>query len=336
MSDQTQNGEQSLTPQEVQALIDAQLYGDTEPSSESGLPNTTQEEIANQEGAKETEAPMETQPNDEPSKTDEVDSENAVVLARDGKHTIPYEKLVQARDGEKHWRSQYESAMGELSRLQAESQERAAAGDKPTVTDNQVAIAEQAIADGFDPEIFGDFSEEDLANGISKLVDMRVDARVEARLKEALAPIQKREEVNVEQQHYNAIYTAHPDLDSIVESQEFGGWLSSQPSIVQDAYKKVMDSGTATQVVELFNTYKASIPPVEAQKGEVEDAKAAAKKVVDAAKTDAPVSLSDLPSGSPNQFSRDERVKGMNPVQMLDEMANWTPEQIESYVNRNT
>ena len=48
MSDQTQNGEQSLTPQEVQALIDAQLYGDTEPSSESGLPNTTQEEIANQ------------------------------------------------------------------------------------------------------------------------------------------------------------------------------------------------------------------------------------------------------------------------------------------------
>ena len=88
--------------------------------------------------------------------------------------------------------------------------------------------------------------------------------------------------------------------------------------------------------IELFNTYKASIPSVEASKGEVEDAKAAAKKVVDAAKTDAPVSLSDLPSGSPNQFSRDERVKGMNPVQMLDEMANWTPEQIESYVNRNT
>ena len=65
MSDQTQNGEQSLTPQEVQALIDAQLYGDTEPISESGLPNTTPDEIANQVAANHPQTQIETQTNDE-------------------------------------------------------------------------------------------------------------------------------------------------------------------------------------------------------------------------------------------------------------------------------
>lgn len=70
----------------------------------------------------------------------------------------------------KHWRSQYESAMRE-PHIKLNRKERAAAGDGTTVTDNR--HCRTAIADGFDPEIFQDFSEEDLANGIRKVIDMR-------------------------------------------------------------------------------------------------------------------------------------------------------------------
>ena len=33
----------------------------------------------------------------------QLNAENAVILAKDGKHTIPYDKLVEARNGEKEW-----------------------------------------------------------------------------------------------------------------------------------------------------------------------------------------------------------------------------------------
>jgi primosomal replication protein N len=42
---------------------------------------------------------------------------------------------------------------------------------KLQLQDNQANIAQQAIDQGVDPAIFGDFSEKDLAAGIQKLVD---------------------------------------------------------------------------------------------------------------------------------------------------------------------
>lgn len=61
---------------------------------------------------------------------------------------------------------------------------------------------------------------------------------------------------------------------------------------------------------------------------------AAAQQAVKKAQTPVPHSLTDLPAGSPAGVSRDERVAAMSPAQMLEEMSNWTPEQVEEFMNR--
>jgi hypothetical protein len=98
-----------------------------------------------------------------------------VILAKDGVHTIPFEKLAEAREAEKHWKAQAEARETELQALRAEAQARADAGQAPTKTDNAVAAATAAIESGADPEIFGDFSEAALAAGINKLVAAKVE-----------------------------------------------------------------------------------------------------------------------------------------------------------------
>ncbi|RPP85389.1 hypothetical protein IPC1125_34870, partial [Pseudomonas aeruginosa] len=138
----------------------------------------------------------------------ELNAENAVILAKDGKHTIGYEKLVEARQGEQHWKAQAQAAQAELQRLRDEAAARATAGEAPTSQDNQLAAAQAAMDQGVDPAIFGDFSEEALAAGIQKLIDAKVEARVSALVDQNLAPIQKKEAESAASAHLNAIYEA--------------------------------------------------------------------------------------------------------------------------------
>lgn len=66
------------------------------------------------------------EPQSTSTSTTTQDPANPVVLAKDGVHTIPYEKLVEARDGEKHWKAQAEAAQQQLAALQAQADQRAA------------------------------------------------------------------------------------------------------------------------------------------------------------------------------------------------------------------
>ena len=157
--------------------------------------------------------------------TEAGDPANAVVMARDGKHTIPYETLVKHREGEQHWKAQAEAAQQQLAELQAQAQARADAGTAPTTTDNMLATAEAAIESGADVGIFGDFSEEALAKGIATLVEQQVQARVSA----ALEPLATKQAKDAAAAHYDAIYSKHPDADSIAQSTEFAAWVNAQP-----------------------------------------------------------------------------------------------------------
>ncbi|SEK07262.1 MULTISPECIES: hypothetical protein [unclassified Variovorax] len=145
-----------------------------------------------------------------------------MVLARDGKHTIPYDRLEKARQGEQHWKAQAEEVRRQLADLRAKADARAEAGQAPTKTDNMVAAAEAAIEKGVDASLFGDFSEEALAAGIAKLVQQRVEVRVG----KAVAPLQAKQQQDAATAHYDAIYKAHPNADSIVERAQSSrlGW----------------------------------------------------------------------------------------------------------------
>lgn len=209
-----------LTPELAAQLIDQELHGDTapNPAEEGSQPATTQEQ--EQANTPNTEPQAQQQPDES-----QLNADNAVVLAKDGKHTIPFERLADARKGEQEWKQKFEDAQSELAKLQTNAQQRIENGQAPTTQDNQAAIAQQAIEQGVDPAVFGDFSEKELAAGIQKVVDMRVAAMVDQRLKDALAPLQQQQALSAEQAHFTEIFTAHPDAESIVESKEFTDWM---------------------------------------------------------------------------------------------------------------
>ena len=316
------------SPELAAQLLEQALNGDTANAENGSQPATTQvteENTPKVEGQDGTQQPDESQ----------LNADNTVILAKDGKHTIPYDKLVEARNGEKEWKQKFDEAQQQLAQLQADAQERKDNGQAPTTQDNQANIAQQAIDQGVDPAIFGDFSEKDLAAGIQKLVNSQVSTLVQQQLQTALAPIQQQQQVSVEQVHFNEIFTAHPDAESIVESKEFNDWKNAQPSFLKDAYETVLDKGSAAQVVELLGLYKSNTQSGQQAAQPANDAvKAVAQKAVSQAQTPPPNSLSDLPAGSPAGVSRDERLAAMSPAQLAEEMQGWTPDQVEQFLNR--
>ena len=276
----------------------------------------------------------------------EIDPAKAVVMAKDGVHTIPYEKLVEARNAEKQWKAQAEAAQQreqeaqqQLATLQQQAQARADAGIAPTKTDNQIAVAEAAIANGVDASIFGDFSDEAMAKGIKALVEQEVGARVDASVKQALQPLQASAAVNAEQAHFNAIFEKHPDAESLVESKELADWMNSQPSFVRNACQTVLQQGTAQEIIELFDRFKqatgttqqVATPAPEAKT----DARQVAKQVIANTQAQPPASLSDFPAGRPGAAAtQQEAMAAMDSQSLLEHMQGMSPEQIEQFLNR--
>ena len=269
---------------------------------------------------------------DNKAKPDAGDPANAVVMARDNKHTIPYETLVKHREGEQHWKAQAEAAQQQLAELQAQAQARADAGTAPTKTDNMVATAEAAIEAGADVGIFGDFSEEALAKGIATLVEQQVQARVNA----ALEPLATKQAKDAAAAHYDAIYSKHPDADSIAQSTEFAAWVNAQPSAVRNAYWGLFDAqtgGTASEIVEVFDAFKAASTP-NPNTPAAADPKAAASAAVAAAKATPPASLSSIPGARVEGASELDRAADMSGPDMLEATKNMSPAQIEAWLDR--
>lgn len=305
-----QSNDGDLTPDQLNRLLAGEDYeGDTEAQATEtgGQPEASS---GDDEG--------------EPKNEAELSADNALVMARDNKHTIPFEKLEEAREGQKHWRAQAEAAQQELEALKAAARERADSGQAPTKQDNQIAVAEAAIDAGVDPELFGDFSEEALAAGVKQLVRQGIE--------EALAPMRQQTASNA---HYDAILAAHPDAESVYQSAELSEWIGSQPTFVRNALTAVLQEGSTGQVIELFDAFKSATGTTQAAGSLTENSvMAAAKQKAANAKSDVPASLSDFPAGRAGTGSRSEAMQEMAGIELLDAMDSMTQQQIEDFLNR--
>ena len=277
----------------------------------------------------------------------EVEVEGAPIAAKSGSYTIPYEKLAEARGRAKTLEEENASLKAQLADLSAQQQAnlaaaaadataRANAGQAPTSADQQVSIAQAAIGQGVDPELFGDFSEEAIAKGVKALVDAQVAAQVksqvDARVNELLAPMFKKQEEDATTGHYKAIYTAHEDTDSILESGEFAQWQAAQPSYVQGSIAAILQSGTAAQVIEVFDSFKAATgKPAADQQAAI---KARVGAAIKAAADVVPASLSELSGGSVG-VSDVERATALagDPAKLMEFMASLSPEKANRLMN---
>ena len=315
----------NLTPEQAALLLEmAMAEGDTAPAS------AETNETPNVGNQKAEEPKVEDKVGDAP----ELEAENAVILAKDGQHTIPYDKLVEARDGEK-------AARAELAEVRKQLEEALAAkGNQDAQTQQQLTqqVAAVDAASGLSREelqdLFGDFSEEGLAKGVEKLIDQAVQTKIKAfveeRLNNALSPLQQKQQVDATELHYRTIYEAHPDADSIAESQEMATWIKAQPSFTQAAIEQVLKSGTAEQVIEVFNAFKASTGNAVAKH---ENVKQSAQEMVKKVGNPAPVTLTDVPSGRAAPVSTEAALLNLSGGQLMEAMGDWSPEQIERYLN---
>ena len=312
--------------------------GDTGPKPEDdGAPTTVSDA---DKGAEPKNEPV------QPAAKEELDPANAVILAKDGKHTIPYSKLEDSRRAEQIARQNEQAALAaaktaqdELAALRAQAEQRAAAGVAPTAADNASAIVQQALESGeVDPAIFGDFSEGAMAKGIATLVSQGLTQGFTA-LRQELAPITTQHQMSEVEKHYGAIYQAHPDADSVVESQELEHWIASKPSFTQTAYRSVLDpesKSTAQQVIELFDTFKKETGATQAAAAPAPsvDPKAAAKAAIAAAQPAVPASLSDFPGGRAGASSRMEALDALSPADLAEALEAMPQAQRDLYLSR--
>lgn len=323
------------SPQDAARYLEMSMNGDTSQGESIDTPaDTAADEQTTDPDDKDdtpaTEAPAD-KPND--SSNDDVEGEK-VVLARDGVHTIPYEKLVEARERDRVSQEALAAANAELEILRKQTQTPATVA--PTQQEQDIETAQAAIDAGVNPDYFGDFSEEALAEGINKLIDERVTAQVDARVAKALEPMQQKEQESAAEAHMRTIYEAHTDADSIVESSEFEAWKVSQPTYIQAALDGVLTQGTAEQVVELLNNFKqstTSTPAADAGKPSTDDLKAKAREAINNAAPPIPASLSDIPGGHKGATGITEQMDSMSGIDIADEMMNWSAEKREQYLN---
>ena len=235
-----------------------------------------------------------------------VEEAKPVILAKDGVHTIEYAKLVEAREAEKHWK---QVALDAQAQLEAQ---KAAPAAPP---------AETPAAD--DADLFGDFSEEGIANGVKKIVantTAALQAEFDAKLNAVLAPLQAKQAESAETAHFAAIESVHPDVESIAQSESFAKWVDAQPSFVRDGYKAVITQGTAEQVIEALNTYKAATGKL-ATPTKV-SAAAAAQAAIAKAQSAPPMSLSEVPAGANVSTDEVQAIMQMSDQAMLNRFTN--------------
>lgn len=333
-----------VTPEMGAALLDAELYGDTAAAEKVSVPATNPEQGRDKPtdvgNAVEQAANTDKQPDPEPEPSkalgeDEQNAENTVVLAKDGKHTIPFESLQSARDQLKQYKQQLDEANAKLAAQQAP--------DQSQQVQQNAATAEALIqASGNDADVialFGDFTEESLAKGVNALVDQKVSAQVEAAIQQAIAPFQQQQmqmqQMSAEQRHFATIEAAHPDYESVGESQEFANWMEAQPSITRNAYNNVLQGGSAQDVNELLSLYKSqNVNQAAQQPDPTAEMVAKAKQAVQNAPKQIPISVSDMPAGAPAALSAEERFSTLSGPELFLEMQSWPQDKIDEFLAR--
>jgi len=323
-----------MTPEQMLAAAEAgTLDMDLDESNPQPTETATNTESGQQAAAPVVAAPV------------EQDEQPAPIASKSGTYTIPYDELVKAREQRNAALSKVQELESQLAQLathqaanlakaQADAQHRADAGMAQTKADANLAAAQQAVAEGVDPDLFGDFSEEGIAKGVEALVDKHMDQRVEQRVQQAIAPLLQERQAIAQQtaaeQHYGAIYTAHPDADELVQSEQFKQWIEGLPGFARAAVDNTLATGKATDVVEVFSTFKASAgikttQAAQPSKVELAIAKAQAAPFV-------PTSLSEM-AGNASNPNLAEQFSGLDGGSMLARMENLTPAQIQKLVD---
>lgn len=252
----------------------------------------------------------------------EVAAEEAepVVLAKDGKHTIPFAELEDARSRAQYWEQVAREKQAETSSTTPEVE------TSPTLDVKALRrLSIEAMLEG----------DVDKAVALQEQADNAVAQAAEERAERLLEPMRKSAQQSATDAHFNTIKAAHPDFDAIVQSDVLTSWVESQPAIVRGAYQAVLEQGSAEQVNELLAIYKGqqhpADKPVTTDKDVIKQQAAAA---VAKAKSKVPGSLSDIPATTKSPSDEAEAMRNMDSMGLMGKFAGKTQDQIMELMSR--
>jgi hypothetical protein len=154
-----------------------------------------------------------------------------------------------------------------------------------TVAATAAALKPEASPPGEDPELAA------AAEALTKfrtdwpehaaVMDLALKAQQEAMtakfqellapLQSQLVPMQENAEAQAQALHESTILKAHADAVEILPKVE--AWVAAKPAYLQDSYNRVLDTGSAADVVALFSDFKKETGAVAAPPAAKQDTK---------------------------------------------------------------
>lgn len=328
-----------MTPAE---MLDAAMDGKLELDSDQLPEQQLQNEPANNpntENANTEQADPATQQGEQTSSDEET---KAPIASKSGEYTIPYEKLEAARNQAKTIAGENEQLRQQLAELTTrqqanleqaigEAQGRADAGQQQTQADKNLQAAQSAIESGVDVSVFGDFTEESIAKGVFALMAQQRDAmraELKAEIEREFAPVKAIQAKEQSENHINSIYAKHPDASEIVQSEQFANWQQSLPTFVRSSVQAVIQGGSAEQVIEVFDTFKA-----QAQAQAKPEPNAQGRPKAPEVQRYVPNSLSEVAGEPHKDVVQQTMATASNPAALLEAMQGMSSEQIERLMN---
>lgn len=252
-----------------------------------------------------------------------------VVLAKDGKHTIPYQELETARASAAHWEQVAREATATLETLKAQ----------PAAAD--IDVLEQQC---FDATIEGDKT---LAMDLRRQINAEIQRRAEVSALERVATQQAAE---AERRAAEATEQAQTQAQTLFETQvaqtkqQYPFLDEASPAKNDQAISDVVEwrdyrvsqgdaphEALAKAVAKFAPIYAPTAPPAQPAAPTVAQKAAAA---IAKAKTPVPTSLSDIPAGTSAHHDEAAAVLEMGSNDLMAKFAGKTPEQIMELMSR--
>ncbi len=272
------------------------------------------------------------------TKDAEPTADNAVLLAKDGKHVIPFDKLTEARESAQQATAERDAALRRAAELQAQLD-----AAKPPAAPAEPAQPAEAATDltalreeRYEAIQLGDKTKVlELDSKIEAEIQRQAEERVMRRLDAKTAEAQARTEADAFQRAASELKARYPALDDTSDKAD-------REAIDFVVYKRdsLIAAGIPApkaleQAVEkaaaLFRWSNGQAAPTPRQSAA--DAAAAA---IAAAKQPTPATLSDIPGGRQSGLSLESQLANKSGPEMLDLMQDnrLSREQIEDYLNR--
>jgi hypothetical protein len=272
----------------------------------------------------------ETETQDDNGATATKPADEPVVLAQDGKHTIPFKELATAREQAAEWERIAREKDEELKRLAVPAAEDAKPAADPNVVDLD-ALEDKA----YEAMMEGD---KDAVKAIRRQINdelrRQAEASATARVQsEMSAAMRQAETTRLLNDTAAKAYTAYPFLDVAAEGKndaaihdviEWRDYLISRGAAPHEAL---------SQSVAKFGPMYAALNPTQtAPKPTQSNADVAGKAAaaIAKAKTSTPTTLSDIPAGTAAHHDETAAMLEMGGRDLMAKFAGKTPEQIEA------